>query len=148
MITEESFIKILSKKGYRITNSRKDIISCLFDNNHEHTISELINHLKANHNQINVSSIYNTIEILIKEGLVQQQINPLTKEINYEVINPDNNHFHVYDLETEVEYLLNLPKPIKHEIEKFVTSQLGLTLTSFQIAVFAKKNKRKKNEKI
>lgn len=139
MKREDEIINYLSEKGYRITQNRIDIIKCLLDDNHGHTINEIVLHLKKKNKTINVSSAYNTIEILIDEGIVDLNTNYKVKGTSYEIINSNVKHIHVYDANNKKEHNIDLPDHIFKEIENIVKNKLKLDTFNLKIEVLAKK---------
>ena len=144
MKREDAIINYLSEKGYRITQNRIDIIKCLLDDNHGHTINEIVLHLKKKNKTINVSSAYNTIEILIDEGIVDLNTNYKVKGTSYEIINSNEKHIHVYDSNNKKEHNIDLPDHIFKEIEDLVRNKLKLDTFNLKIEVLAKKKQKDK----
>ncbi|MGL5591378.1 MAG: Fur family transcriptional regulator [Mycoplasmoidaceae bacterium] len=144
MKREDTIINYLSKKGYRITQNRIDIIKCLLDDNHGHTINEIVSHLKKKDKRINVSSVYNTIEILIDEGIVDLNTNYKIKGSSYEIINSDVRHIHVYDPNNKKEHHIDLPEHIFKEIDNLVKNKLKLDTLNLKVEVLAKKKQKDK----
>ncbi|MGL5246531.1 MAG: Fur family transcriptional regulator [Mycoplasmoidaceae bacterium] len=139
MKKEDTIINYLSKNGYRITQNRIDIIKCLLDDNHGHTINEIVSHLKKKDKRINVSSVYNTIEILIDEGIVDLNTNYKIKGTSYEIINNDSRHIHVYDPNNKKEHHIDLPESIFKEIDNLIKNKLNLNILNLKVEVLAKK---------
>ncbi len=147
MVNQKEIMDALSKKGYRITNVRKDIIDCLLDNKHGHTINEIVNHLSKKNEKINISSTYNTIEILVNEGFVEERVNHIDKSISYEMINLDKNHLHVWDINENKEHHLELPKEIIDAIQSLIKTKFNSELHNLKVDAYIKrKNRGKKNE--
>ncbi|MGL4616892.1 MAG: Fur family transcriptional regulator [Mycoplasmoidaceae bacterium] len=145
MKTEDNIINYLSKKGYRITQNRIDIVKCLLDDNHGHTINEIVSHLRKKDKKINVSSVYNTIEILIDEGIVDLYTNYKIKGTSYEIINNESKHIHVYDPNNKKEHHINLPEHIFKEMDKLIKNKLNLEVLNLKVEVLARK-KDKNND--
>lgn len=120
-MTEKDIIDLLKDKKYRLTNIRRLIINCLF-HEHKHTINDFIKHIKKSTNEdINVSSVYNTLDFLVNEEIIDIAIDPITKEKSYELINKNDFHIHIYDKDDKKEKKIEISKKlmnlIKEEIE-------------------------------
>ncbi len=59
-------VKILKEKNIKVTNNRVQVLNCLADETHFHTVAEIIDHVK----ELNTKSVYNTIKLLINSGIV------------------------------------------------------------------------------
>ena len=69
---------------------------------------------------------YNTIEILIDEGIVDLNTNYKVKGTSYEIINSNVKHIHVYDSKNKKEHNIDLPDHIFKEIENIDKNKLKL----------------------
>lgn len=116
-MTEKEIIELLQSKKYRLTNIRKLIINCLF-HEHKHTINDFITHIKKSINEdVNVSSVYNTLEFLVDEGIVDITIDPITKEKSFELIDKNDFHIHIYNRETKKETKIDISDKLMSLIE-------------------------------
>ncbi len=59
--------QILKSRGLWVTKNRLAIMACLSDQEHFHSINQIVNHTKK---LINTKSIYNNIRALTKAGIV------------------------------------------------------------------------------
>ncbi len=117
-MTEKNIIELLQSKKYRLTNIRKSIINCLF-HEHKHTISDFINHIQKSINEeVNVSSVYNTLEFLVNEGIIDITIDPVTKEKSFELIDKNDFHIHIYDRENKKEKTIDISEKLMDAIKK------------------------------
>lgn len=88
----EEIIEYLKGQGYRITETRVKILEVFFDNIEEHlSMEEILNKLKEKKEVVNVASVYNTLNILIKEKIVEQY-NFGNKKV-FELANALHGHF-------------------------------------------------------
>ncbi len=110
-------------KNFRITKIRIDIIDCLNDGYHGHTIKDIINHLNNKGKKVNVSSVYNTINFLIDEGVVEIGTDTDKREHSFEIIDKDNLHIHLYDLANNYIKKISLPKNIENAISEFLEKE-------------------------
>lgn len=121
-MTEKEIIELLQSKKYRLTNIRKLIINCLF-HEHKHTINDFINHIKKAVNEdVNVSSVYNTLEFLVNEGIVDIAIDPITKEKSFELIDKNDFHIHIYDRSSKKDKKIDISDKLMNQIKKEIGS--------------------------
>lgn len=89
--TYEELIKHIKQNGNRITGIRQKILRVIVENEHL-TLNELGNILKANNKEhINNMTLYNTTNLLIKEGILYTN-NFDGKQITYELSSPKLMH--------------------------------------------------------
>ena len=88
----QEIIELLTTRGYRITGIRCLIIDLVSKTRH-FTVKYLLNQIKRKnqHKAVNLMTIYNTINLLIKEHLLfANSFNG--KDIVYELITPETIH--------------------------------------------------------
>ena len=89
-MTEKEMISELSSRGHRITYVRREVIKCLYDDKREHSFFDFIKHFNAKDKNLNKSSIYNTLDLLINECFIHAYIRGSSKTVYYKLINEDN----------------------------------------------------------
>ncbi|MDE5545371.1 MAG: transcriptional repressor [Malacoplasma sp.] len=129
-------------KNFRITKIRVDIIDCLNDDYHGHTIKNIIDHLNTKGKKVNVSSVYNTINFLIDEGIVEIRTDFDTKEQSFELIDKDNLHIHLHDLTNNKIKKISLPNNIKDVISDFLKKE-GYQYENIKLDITATKSGKK-----
>lgn len=129
-----------SEKNFRLTKIRLSILECLSDGHHSHSIKNIIDHLESKNIKVNVSSVYNTIKFLISKGIIEINNNFDTKEQTYEIINKDNLHAHLYNVETNQTIEIPLPKSVKVSIENFLNSK-NLVFENIKLEIVVKDKK-------
>ncbi|WP_381414939.1 transcriptional repressor [Spiroplasma endosymbiont of Anurida maritima] len=67
--TEDKIIDFLKEKGYRITEIRTSIIRLICKYKHL-ALTELVTLLKDEYDNVNLTSVYNSLDMLLKEHLV------------------------------------------------------------------------------
>lgn len=79
MLTKyEEIVNDLQNKGYRLTEIRKAVIKILTEKEHME-MSEIISVLKKNNKNVNIMSIYNTIDLLSNEHVIHANVVANTK---------------------------------------------------------------------
>lgn len=139
----DKIIKKLNDKNYRLTKNRIDILECLNDNVHGHTINDIVNHLKEKGKKVNVASVYNTIKMLINEGIVDIYTDYVSKNQIFEIVDDSKMHIHIYDTINEVCSKEEMPTKIIHEIEKLLEKK-GYRAHNIKIEILAAKDNQKK----
>lgn len=110
-------------KNFRLTKIRLSILECLSDGHHSHSIKNIIDHLEKKKIKVNVSSVYNTIKFLINKGIIEINNNFDTKEQTYEIINKDELHIHLYNINTNETIQEPLPNKVKDSIQEFLNNK-------------------------
>ncbi|MDR1782061.1 MAG: transcriptional repressor [Bacilli bacterium] len=67
----ELIIDTLRAQGYRITRAREDIIKILCNMKH-YTVEQLVTELKKIKDDVNVATVYNNVNFLVKEGIINE----------------------------------------------------------------------------
>lgn len=127
-----------NKKNYRMTQTRKDILECLNDNFHGHTIKDIIKHLSSKDKKVNVASVYNTIKFLVNEGIVDIYTDYKNKNQTFEIIDKNDYHIHIYDTKTSSEKKINMPNNLKVLIED-ILSEKGYLAHNIKIEILGYK---------
>lgn len=129
------------KTKHRLTNSRIEIIKCLQDNHHSHTINDIVKDLKKSNQHVNVASVYNNINLLLKEGMIDVYPDYQSKNQLYELVDHKKMHIHLYFYETEKQQRYLLPDYIKEAIIRFLDDK-GYDYQNIKIEILAKENKK------
>ncbi|SES73997.1 Fur family transcriptional regulator, zinc uptake regulator [Natronincola peptidivorans] len=91
---KDDLYTLLKKKGYKITNQRKAIINAfLHSEKHLLTAAEVHNTVKINNEDVNFSTIYRNLEMLLEIGILNR-VN-LDNGINSYELNIDSHHHHL-----------------------------------------------------
>lgn len=135
---QKDISKLKSNKK-RITNVRKEILNCLSDQLHEHSMKDLITHLKTKLPKVNVASVYNTINLLLAEGLIDSRFSYSNKTMMYELITNSKPHIHFFNINKQQETVYELPSEIFDEINKFAQKN-NLKIRSVQISSLVEDN--------
>lgn len=128
----------INKKKRRMTSTRMDIIDCLTDGQHQHTVKDIVNHLKGKGQKINTATVYNNLKTLLEEGIVDVYPNYESQNQRYELINDENIHIHLRDFCNEKEFYLGVPDNLKKSIYKLVEDE-GYKVHNLEIKVLVKK---------
>lgn len=79
----DQIIKRLQAKDYRLTDIRKAVIEILVTKKHI-SINDIISELKKINSNVNIMSIYNTIDLLMEEHIIHANVFD-NKQIFYEL---------------------------------------------------------------
>lgn len=135
---KDDFIKQLNKKHYRVTQTRIDVLECLNDNFHSHTIKDIVKHLNSKGKKVNLTSVYNNIKLLINEGIVDIYTDYNTKNQVFEIIDKSRLHIHIYDIKNNEENKMDMPLDIQEKLES-ILNQLGYEAKNIKIEILASK---------
>ncbi|MBE4704332.1 Fur family transcriptional regulator [Spiroplasma platyhelix] len=86
----DDILQKLQDKDYRLTDIRKAIIK-IFTTEKDISINDIISKLKKNNDVVNIMSVYNTIDLLMKEHIIHANVFE-DKQVYYEL---SDNAIHV-----------------------------------------------------
>lgn len=86
----KNILKQLRDKGYRLTESRKQILEALTF--HPQSVTDIVNSLNKKQANVDMSTIYRTLEILIELGVVGTT--KFDNKAMFELLS-DNHHHHL-----------------------------------------------------
>lgn len=135
---KEDLLKKLNNKNYRVTQARVDVLECLNDDVHSHTIKDIVKHLNNKGKKVNVTSVYNTIKLLINEGIVDIYTDYDNKNQVFEIIDKNKLHIHLYDRKNNQENKFDMPENIINEINNFINEK-GYNADNIKIEILASK---------
>lgn len=130
----DDIIKKLQAKDYRLTDIRKAIIE-IFTSEKDLSINDIINKLKQSNDAVNVMSVYNTIDLLMKEHIIhanvfedKQVYYELSDNVIHAICNICHKIIHLDDQAIAEIGFLNLDKltDFLAEKEKFIFSHFTL----------------------
>ncbi len=112
----ELIVDSLRAQGYRITKAREDIIKIMCNQGH-YTVEELVNELKKIKEDVNVATVYNNVNFLVEEGILEEY-NFINKSSIYEL--NIGLHAHLVCIDCSDVYNINIPtfEKIKQKVEK------------------------------
>jgi Fur family transcriptional regulator, ferric uptake regulator len=84
--------KLLKDKGYRITTERQRVLSTI--TSHPLTAQDIYETLKKNKVQIDLASVYRSLELFVNIGIVRV-IELGEGKKRYEIIDEKNHHHHI-----------------------------------------------------
>jgi len=129
------FEKYLVSKGLKLTKPRKIILNTVFATHEHFNIDELYDQIRKKHKDVSRATIYRTIPLLVKSGLIKQSIRCLAKD-HYEHTYGHNRHLHlicekcgkIIEVESkEAESILNkLAKIHSFDIKEYNVGAKGL----------------------
>ncbi|WPL36881.1 Fur family transcriptional regulator [Malacoplasma iowae] len=137
MSHNDKYIKKLNDQQYRLTKSRMEILNCFNDDFHSHSIQDIVNHIKSRNKTINTASVYNTIDLLIKEGLVDIYANYESKNQLYEIVDKNNLHIHINCIEQKKNIKEKMPESVKKELIEILNKH-NLDFHNIKIEILAK----------
>lgn len=70
--TKKRLIKILKEKGYKLTSQRLEIINLLSNESTHPNAMDIFKRVRKKATQISISTVYYTLDILKKEGLIRE----------------------------------------------------------------------------
>jgi len=131
---ELNILKLLQKKGYKLTNSRRQILSIL--NAKPVSVSDIQETLKHKSVSIDIVTIYRNLELLVNLGFMQKT-QFADKSARYEIVVNNVHHHHLIckncgDIEDipldEKSLLSEVAKRSKFKIEKHNLEFFGICI--------------------
>lgn len=126
----ELIVDSLRAQGYRITKAREDIITVLCNVKH-YTVEELVNELKKIKEGVNVATVYNNLNFLVSEGIVQEY-NFNNKNSVYEL----NIGLHAHLICIDCNEVINLEIPEFGQVKDRVEKETGFDVIDAKLDMF------------
>lgn len=114
---EQKLQKILRKAGYRLTEPRQQVFSCLSRTETAHSIGEITKLCP----DIDRTSIYRTLELFVKLGITH--IVPRGWKHSYELSEPFRPHHHHFTCDSCGEVLSIMSASVEHVIKQLQEAQ-------------------------
>ncbi|HID71609.1 MAG TPA: transcriptional repressor [Thermoplasmata archaeon] len=118
----EKYIELLKKNQLKITHQRLEILKYLDENRIHPTAEEIYTALKVSNPSLSKTTVYNTIEVLLKHGIIQA-LTITAGEKRYDFKTRHHHHFlcrvcgAIIDLDVECPYLESFFEG-EHKIEE------------------------------
>jgi len=113
----EAIVDSLRAQGYRITKTREDIIKVLCDVRH-YTVDEIVKELKKIKDDVNVATVYNNINFLVAECIVNEYNFNNKSSVYYELNIGLHAHLICIDCNDVKNIEISDFKKIKNKVEK------------------------------
>ena len=118
----EKYVNLLKEKQLKITPQRLEVLQYLDKNRNHPTVEEIYSKLKQKNPSLSKTTVYNTVEILEKNGLLQS-ITISGSELRYDFKHGMHHHFlckkcgEIFDIDVECP---NLGKMLEcgHEVKE------------------------------
>lgn len=128
----ELIVDGLRAQGYRITKAREDIIKILCNVRH-YTVDELVNELKKIKDDVNVATVYNNVNFLVQEGIINEY-NFNNKNSVYEI----NIGLHAHLICIDCDKVFNIDVPSFERIKNKVEKDTGYKIINAKLDMFAR----------
>lgn len=129
-VSPELIVDSLRAQGYRITKAREDIIRVLCEVDH-FTVDELVKKLKEIKKDVNVATVYNNINFLVSEGIVNE-FNFNNKNSVYEL----NIGLHAHLVCIDCNTVTNIEIPTFIKIKEMVENDLGFQIIDAKLDIY------------
>ena len=137
----ELIVDSLRAQGYRITKAREDIITVLCNVKH-YTVEELVTELKKVRKEVNVATVYNNINFLVSEGIVNEY-NFNNKNSVYEL----NIGLHAHLVCIDCNDVKNIDIPSFIKIKEKVEKETGFKIIDAKLDMYGHCNGCQEQEK-
>lgn len=128
----ELIVDSLRAQGYRITKAREDIVKVLCNVKH-YTVEELVAELRKIRNEVNVATVYNNINFLVSEGIVNEY-NFNNKNSVYEL----NIGLHAHLVCIDCHDVKNVEIPEFEKIKSDVEKQVGFKIIDAKLDMYGR----------
>lgn len=125
-------IDALRAQGYRITKARENILSVLCKDGH-YTVEALINKLKETQEDVNVATVYNNLNFLVSEGIVNEY-NFNNKNSVYEL----NVGLHAHIICVDCNEVKNIEIPEFIKIQEDVEKSTGFEIINSKLDMYGR----------
>ena len=126
----ELIVDSLRAQGYRITKAREDIIKVLCNLNH-YTVEELVIELKKIRQDVNVATVYNNVNFLVSEGIVNEY-NFNNKNSVYEL----NIGLHAHLVCIDCNKVMNVEIPSFNKIQDKIEKETGFKVINAKLDMY------------
>lgn len=122
--------------GYKYTGQRAAILDSLIQFTGQHVgIEELFNYVKVRHPEIGLATVYRTMQILDKLGLV----NKLDFDdgfSRYELVKPDEDHRHHHLICSACGSVSEVQEDLLDSLEEEILNKNGFLVTDHQVQFY------------
>lgn len=128
---------IIMKSGSKLTKQRKQILKVIMDHSHEHfSTEELYDLVKQVDESIGIATVYRTLELFEKLGIVRN-VKIKNDGINYyDVVDLDEeNHFHHHLICTTCHQIIEIADELE-SYERFVEQKYGFVVTDHDLTLY------------
>ncbi|HEY8422485.1 MAG TPA: Fur family transcriptional regulator [Thermoclostridium sp.] len=131
---KDDYRSILTQKGLRITNVRVKVLEILDDAETPMTVEEVFSILKNTVSSVNLSTVYRTMEALLKNGLIVKTTLLDYNKSLYEYKRVEHKHHLVC---TGCNRMISIEDcPIDDEYAKLMCSKQGFELTGHKLEIY------------
>lgn len=136
------FLEFLEKNNYRKTSERLSILEAIYEHKQHFDVDSLYDLMMKKNFRVSRATIYNTIEVLMKCGLVRKHQFDNNNQAFYERNHFDKQHDHIICDDGEIiEFCDPRIQPIKNSIEEL----FNVEVTAHSLYFYAKKKNLKQD---
>ncbi|MCX7884996.1 MAG: transcriptional repressor [Caloramator sp.] len=133
--------KVLLGNGIKITKHRRDIIKILNTSNKPLSVEEIYLLLKENNSSINLSTVYRTMDILIKKNIIVKN-NPFNDNIYRYQMYEDNHSHHIVCLKCNK--IVKIKECPFKDFEDKIKNETGFDIENHKFEIYGYCNDCKK----
>lgn len=144
METKNKYEEILSKEGFKKTKHRTDILEVLDSSDKPLSAEEIYLFLKQNDSSISLSTIYRTMDRLIKSKLVIKNTFFNDNKARYEINKSSHNH---YIICLKCNKIIEIDICPFKQIENNIKSKTGFEIENHEFIIYGYCENCKENKK-
>ncbi len=127
-----SCTETLREQGYRLTPQRLMILSAIHNTDHHISAEEIYAQVRAKYPQVNISTVYRTLELLKEQGLVTETDLGRGRSSYHSVENGHHHHL----VCRKCGRVLELDESVLAPLEEVILRQCGFKADLSHLAVF------------
>jgi len=134
MNSNQEFEKGLRQSGMRVTKPRKAIYGFMRHNRDHPTAHEIYTNLKQAYPSLSLATVYNTLEVLVAHGLVQDLGSAFDDEIHYDgEMSP-----HINLICTNCHSISDHPMSNQEDLPNLITIKTGFKVSGIRIVYYGR----------
>lgn len=137
MVTKAmEFRKALKKGGYKLTNQRQAVLEVISQNREKHlSTEEVFGELKKKYPNIGLATVYRTVQLFEKIGLVQR-VSLDDGRLRYQMADPEEKHEHHHLICLVCGDVMDVQEDMLELFEEKIFSQKGFKVTNHKVNLF------------
>ncbi len=133
---ETEIINTLQTGGYRFTKQRQAVLEVISQNRENHlSTGEIFGEVKKKYPQIGLATVYRTVQLFEKIGLVQH-ISLDDGRMRYQMADPEEKHEHHHLICEICGEVIDVQEDMLEHLEQHVFLKKGFTVTNHRLTVF------------
>lgn len=138
-LTLDYITNFLRDHDLKVTKFRQELLKLFLDHQvHSLSTAAIMQKLKKNLKAINLSSVYNNLDVLCRIGVLKVNINLVTNMPTYELALDSDPHIHAYNIDANHESIIGVDCDLHYTLKTYFLNR-GMQLEDYIIQATYKK---------